>query len=39
MAGIFTPEELNCVEEIWKAFWDEGEASGYACLVSRDDYG
>jgi hypothetical protein len=27
MAGMFTPEELNCVEEIWNAFRDEGEVA------------
>lgn len=38
-AGIFTPQELSCVDEIWNTFQREGEASGYAFLVFRDDYG
>jgi len=36
-AGIFTPTESRCVEELWKAYQDEGGASGYTFLVYRDD--
>jgi hypothetical protein len=39
MAGIFTPAEVNCVEELWSAYRDRGEISGYAFLVCRDEYG
>ena len=35
-AGVFTPVELSCVEELWSAYRDKGEASGYVFLVSRD---
>lgn len=38
-AGVFTSQELTCVEEIWNAFQGEGEASGYVFLTFRDDYG
>ena len=38
-AGVFTREELACVESIWQAYQIEGEASGYIFLVFRDDYG
>ena len=37
--GIFTVEELSCVQSIWFEFQDRGESSGYAFLVYRDDYG
>jgi hypothetical protein len=37
--GIFTSEELACVESIWREYVDEGETSGYVFLVFRDDYG
>lgn len=39
MAGVFTAEELGCVEDIWNAFLGTGEASGYTFLVYRDDFG
>lgn len=39
MAGIFTPSEVNCVEELWSAYEDRGESSGYAFLVCREEYG
>ena len=39
MAGIFTSEELTCVEEIWNTFQSKGEAGGYAFMVYRDDFG
>jgi GNAT superfamily N-acetyltransferase len=29
--------ELSCVEELWNAYRDKGEASGYAFLVYRDE--
>ena len=35
-AGVFTPVELSCVEELWSAYRGKGEASGYVFLVSRD---
>lgn len=38
-AGIFNPEEIACVEELWDSYLDEGEASGYAFLVYRDGEG
>ena len=34
--GVFTPVELSCVEELWSAYRDKGEASGYVFLVLRD---
>ena len=34
---VFTPSELSCVEELWNAYRDRGEASGYVFLVYRDD--
>ena len=35
--SIFTPTELSCVEELWSAYRDRGEDSGYVFLVYRDD--
>ena len=35
--GIFTPTELSCVEELWNAYQDKGEASGYVFLVYCED--
>ena len=37
--NIFTPTELSCVEELWSAYRDRGEDSGYIFLVYRDDEG
>jgi ribosomal protein S18 acetylase RimI-like enzyme len=37
--GIFNPTELSCVDELWCAYQDSGEASGYAFLVYRQDGG
>jgi ribosomal protein S18 acetylase RimI-like enzyme len=37
--GIFIPVELDCVEELWDAYQDSGETSGYVFLVYRDDDG
>ena len=34
--GTFTPVEVGCVEELWNAYRDKGEASGYVFLVLRD---
>lgn len=34
--GVFTATEHACVEELWDAYQDKGEASGYAFLVYRD---
>ena len=36
-AGIFTPTELRCVEELWNEYLDKGEASGYTFLVYCED--
>lgn len=30
---------MGCVEELWNAYQDEGESSGYVFLVYRDDDG
>ena len=38
-AGVFSPTELSCVEELWSVYQDKGEASGYTFLVYRDEYG
>ena len=35
-AGVFTLTESRCVEELWKAYQDEGGASGYTFLACRD---
>jgi D-alanine-D-alanine ligase len=34
--SVFNPTEVSCVEELWNAYRDKGEASGYAFLVYRD---
>jgi hypothetical protein len=39
MVDAFNPTELGCVEELWNAYQDEGESSGYVFLVYRDDDG
>ena len=33
--GNFTPEEVACVDELWRAYRAQGEASGYTFLVYR----
>jgi hypothetical protein len=38
-AGVFNAAEVECVEELWNAYLDEGSGSGYAFLVYRDEYG
>jgi len=35
-AGVFKPVEIACVEELWRAYRQQGEASGYVFLVYRD---
>jgi hypothetical protein len=35
--SVFTPMELSCVEELWNAYRDKGEASGYTFLAYRED--
>jgi hypothetical protein len=35
--GIFAPAELNCVEELWNAYLDKGEGSGYVFVVYCED--
>jgi ribosomal protein S18 acetylase RimI-like enzyme len=37
--GIFNPTELDCVRELWNAYLDRGEDSGYLFLVLRHDDG
>jgi ribosomal protein S18 acetylase RimI-like enzyme len=37
--GIFTLTELSCVAELWNAYLNSGEDSGYIFLVYRDDDG
>ena len=39
MAGIFTPEDLTCVEDVWNTFQGKAEVGGYAFMVYRDDFG
>lgn len=39
MVGVFTATELSCVEELWDAYQDMGEESGYTFLVYRGDDG
>ncbi|MDH7486785.1 MAG: GNAT family N-acetyltransferase [Anaerolineae bacterium] len=35
-AGVFKPVEIACVEELWNAYRQQGEASGYVFLVYRE---
>jgi GNAT superfamily N-acetyltransferase len=35
--GIFTPVEMECVEELWDAYRYMDEASGYVFLVYREE--
>jgi ribosomal protein S18 acetylase RimI-like enzyme len=37
--GIFNPTELDCVRELWNAYLDSAEDSGYTFLVLRHDDG
>src|SRR4030042_1827627 len=39
VVGIFIPVELSCVEELWDAYRNAGETSGYVFLAYRDDDG
>jgi GNAT superfamily N-acetyltransferase len=34
--SVFNPTEVSCVEELWNAYRDKGEASGYTFLVYRN---
>jgi D-alanine-D-alanine ligase len=34
--NVFNPTEVSCVEELWNAYQDKGEASGYTFLVYRN---
>jgi len=34
-AGVFSPEELDCVAELWQDYLDHGKRSGYIFLVCR----
>lgn len=34
--GVFTPEEVATVDELWNDFLRQGEASGYHFVVYRD---
>lgn len=39
-AGVFTQEEVECVDELWEEYQTQGpERSGYFWLVSRDEDG
>lgn len=38
-AGVFTPTDVQCVQELWDAWQQRGEASGYVFLVYRDGNG
>ena len=35
-AGNFKPVEVDCVRELWDAYQQSGEASGYIFVVGRD---
>lgn len=39
MAGVFNPNEISCVEELWNDYRKYKEKSGYNFLVYRDDDG
>jgi ribosomal protein S18 acetylase RimI-like enzyme len=34
--GVFSPEEVDCVQDLWNDFQREGDESGYIFLVYRD---
>jgi D-alanine-D-alanine ligase len=34
--NIFTPSEIDCVQELWNAYQAKGEESGYVFLVYRE---
>lgn len=34
--GVFTPQEVACVRELWDEYAQQGEASGYHFLVYRE---
>ena len=34
--NIFTPSEIDCVQELWSAYQAKGEESGYVFLVYRE---
>jgi GNAT superfamily N-acetyltransferase len=39
-AGVFSPEEIECVDELWQEYQAGGsEGSGYYFLVDRDEAG
>lgn len=35
-AGVFKPDEVACVQELWDAYLRQGEASGYVFLVYKN---
>jgi ribosomal protein S18 acetylase RimI-like enzyme len=35
-SGNFSPEEVDCVADLWQAYQDGGDDSGYSFLVYRD---
>ncbi len=35
--GIFTPTEIECVQELWNAYLHDSQASGYSFLAYRED--
>lgn len=34
--GVFSPSEIQCVAELWTAYLQQGEKSGYTFYVFRD---
>jgi ribosomal protein S18 acetylase RimI-like enzyme len=39
-AGVFTQEEVECVDELWEEYQAQGpERSGYFWLINRDEEG
>ncbi|NLE77627.1 MAG: GNAT family N-acetyltransferase [Chloroflexi bacterium] len=38
-SGVFTSDEVACVQELWEAYLRDGEASGYVFLVYKGEDG
>lgn len=38
-AGVFKPDEVACVQELWDAYLRQGETSGYVFLVYKNGFG
>ncbi|MGB9593707.1 MAG: GNAT family N-acetyltransferase [Anaerolineae bacterium] len=34
--GVFSPSEIQCVQELWNEYLQQGERSGYTFLTFRD---